>query len=91
LAAEGFGLFNDIRDVEVSEPRMHYIVYRCIFHDFMSQTGTPEITHLICDYDQLCHAKLFPEFEFSRNGAWENTLGHGNDHCHYLWRVKNQC
>ncbi len=90
LASEGFGLFNDIRDVEVTEQKMHYIVYRCIFHDFMSRTGVPELTRLICDYDKLCQAKLFPELEFDRNGAPENTLGHGSDCCHYLWQLKSQ-
>jgi hypothetical protein len=89
LSAEGFGLFNKITDVEATQELMHYIVHRCIFHEFLTQAGAAEITHFICDYDRMAHEKLFPEYEFSRNGSWENTLGHGRDCCHYVWQVKS--
>ncbi|HEX3043152.1 MAG TPA: L-2-amino-thiazoline-4-carboxylic acid hydrolase, partial [Bacillota bacterium] len=88
LTAEGFGLFNKITNVEVSPERMHYVVSRCIFHDFLTQAGAPEINHFICDYDIMAHGRLFPEFDFSRNGSLENTMGHGNACCHYTWEVK---
>ena len=89
LIAEGFGAYNKIEDVYINRNRMHYIVKRCIFHDFFVETGTPELTPLICDYDQLYHSSIFKEFYFDRNGSWKNTIGHGAEVCHYVWKDKN--
>lgn len=89
LIADGFGAYNEVEDVYISRNRMHYIVKRCIFHDFFKETGTPELTPLICDYDQLYHSTMFKEFYFDRNGSWKNTLGHGAEVCHYVWKDKN--
>ena len=88
LAAGGFGRFNVMEDVEVSENRMAYIVRRCIFHDCFSDAGVPELTHHICDYDLNAHRKLFPELEFSRDGSSQNSIGHGKEYCRYVWERK---
>ena len=89
LITDGFGLYNDIEDVYISGERMHYIVRRCIFHDVFTETNTPELTSLICDYDQTFHSSVFKEFYFDRNGSWKNTIGHGADVCHYVWKQRN--
>jgi len=89
LIANGFGAFNDIDDVYISKERIHYVVNRCIFNDFFTETGTPELTKLICDYDKLYHSGIFKEFYFDRNGSWNNTIGYGNKICHYVWKDKN--
>ena len=89
LITEGFGLHNTIEDVYIYKTRMHYIVKRCIFHDVFKETGVPELTLMICDYDQSFHSAMFSEFYFDRNGSWKNTIGHGASLCHYVWKDKN--
>ncbi|MBN2535229.1 MAG: L-2-amino-thiazoline-4-carboxylic acid hydrolase [Spirochaetales bacterium] len=86
LITEGFGLYNDIEDVYISWERIHYVVKRCIFHDAFVAAGTPELTHLICDYDQTFHNTLFKEYYFDRNGSIYNAIGHGAEICHYVWK-----
>jgi hypothetical protein len=86
LITDGFGLYNEIEDVYISWERIHYVVKRCIFHDAFVEAGTPELTHLICDYDQTFHNTLFKEYYFDRNGSWNNTIGHGAEICHYVWK-----
>ncbi len=88
LSAGGFGRFNRMEDEEPSPDRMSYTVRRCIFHDCFTEAGAPEITRFICDYDRTAHERLFPELAFSRDGSWENSIGHGKDHCRYLWEKK---
>ena len=88
LTLTDFGPFNKMEDLEINEEKMHFIVTRCIFHDCFSEVGTPEITKLICNYDKIFYDHLFRELEFNRNGSWENTIGHGMECCHYMWKRK---
>jgi hypothetical protein len=89
LITEGFGLYNEIEDVYISWERIHYIVKRCIFHDAFVEAGTPELTHLICDYDQTFHNTLFKEYYFDRHGSPNNAIGHGAEICHYVWKHRD--
>lgn len=88
LITDGFGLYNEIEDIYVSGERIHYIVKRCVFHDAFLAADTPELTRFICDYDQTIHSLLFGEFYFDRNGSWKNTIGYGEEICHYVWKQK---
>lgn len=88
LIMEGFGRFNTIEDVYISRHRMHYVVRRCIFHDVFTEAGAPELTPIICDYDFKYHSAVFREFYFDRNGNPNNTIGHGAELCHYVWKDK---
>ncbi|MBN2440156.1 MAG: L-2-amino-thiazoline-4-carboxylic acid hydrolase [Spirochaetales bacterium] len=89
LITEGFGVYNEIEDVYISNERIHYTVKRCIFHDVFTAAKTPELTALICDYDQTFHGTVFKEYYFDRNGSWNNTIGHGADICHYVWKHRD--
>ncbi|MBN1413227.1 MAG: L-2-amino-thiazoline-4-carboxylic acid hydrolase [Spirochaetales bacterium] len=86
LITESFGPFNEFEDVYISKDRMHFIVKRCVFHDFFSAVGTPELTVLICNHDQVYLNHIFKELYFDRNGSWKNTMGCGAKECHYVWK-----
>jgi hypothetical protein len=64
------------------------IVERCLFHDFFSQTGMPELTGFFCQVDREFYTKAFPELRFHRNGSWENTIAYGKDHCEFVFENK---
>lgn len=62
----------------------HYIIKRCVVHDFFSEAGTPELTRLICEVDQVFFPEAFPDFHFDRGDSWENTMAYGKDHCDFI-------
>jgi len=70
--------------VRVDDTTCHYIITRCLVHDFFSEAGTPELTQSFCDTDQAFFPSAFPDLEFSRGDSWENTMAYGKDHCEYL-------
>lgn len=80
--------FNVRRYLTVDGTTCHYILTRCIAHDFFSDAGTPELTRFFCRGDELFFAAAFPDLEFTRGDSWENTMAYGKDHCEYILKVK---
>jgi hypothetical protein len=70
--------------VHVWRTAYHYIIKRCLAHDFFSEAGTPELAHSFCDTDRAFFSLAFHDPEFSRDDSWENTMAYGKDHCEYL-------
>ncbi len=80
--------FNVREYLEVNETTCHYILKRCVAHDFFSEAGTPELTRFFCRGDELFFGSAFPDLVFTRGDSWENTMAYGKDHCEYLLKVK---
>ncbi len=76
--------FNDRKYITKTNGTCHYVIQHCIVFDFFSQAGTPELTRLICEVDQVFYAKAFPDFTFDRNGSWENTIAYGQPRCDFV-------
>ena len=38
----------------------HFNITRCVFHDFFSSVGTPELTRLFCEVDRVFFTGEFP-------------------------------
>ncbi len=66
----------------------HYIINRCVVYDFFMETGTPELTKLICEVDQHFFPIAFYEFSFSRGDSWENTIAYGKTACDFILSLK---
>lgn len=80
--------FNDRKYITKTDDTCHYVILHCIVFDFFSQAGTPELTRLICEVDQVFYARAFPDFTFDRNGSWENTIAYGRPQCDFLLKKK---
>ncbi len=80
--------FNVREYLTQDETHCHYILKRCVAHDFFSEAGTPELTRFFCQGDQLFFAAAFPDLEFTRGDSGENTIAYGKDHCEYLLRAR---
>ncbi len=80
--------FNKREYITIDETTCHFIVKRCITHDFFKEAGTPELIRFFCQGDEIFYADVFPELEFSRGDSWENTMAYGKDHCEYLVNMK---
>ena len=89
MSKKGIAKFNKLEYIRQDEDICHFIIRRCVFHDFFTEVGVPELTKLFCEVDKVFFSKAFPEFEFHRNGSWENTIAHGKDYCDFVFEKKN--
>ena len=80
--------FNRRDYVEQRDDVCHFIITRCIFNDFFTEAGTPELTRLFCEVDREFFPRAFPEFDFHRGDSWENTIAFGKDHCEFIFERK---
>ncbi len=80
--------FNQKEYLAVDHRSCHYVIKKCIAHDFFSEAGTPELTRFFCKGDELFFTEAFPDLEFTRGDSWENTIAFGKDHCEYILEVK---
>lgn len=85
---EGTPQFNKREYVEQSDNICHFVITRCIFKDFFTEAGTPELTKLFCEVDKEFFPKAFPDFKFHRGSSWENTIAYGRDHCEFIFEKK---
>ena len=83
------GKFQEVEVVARSGDRCHVRMHRCVYHEFFTELGHPEITYAICDSDQIFYDALFPEYRFDRNGSWKNTIAHGAPCCDYVWASRS--
>lgn len=80
--------FNVREYITVDATTCHYVIKRCLAYDFFSEAGTPELTRLICEADNVFFPQAFPDLTFSRGDSWENTIAYGQDHCEYVLKKK---
>lgn len=86
---EGAGKFCERHYLTKNNNMCHYIVTRCIFHDFFTETGTPELTGIFCDVDRRFYEHAFPSFRFHRGDSWENTIACGRSQCDFIIERRN--
>jgi hypothetical protein len=85
---EGTPRFNRREYVERDENVCHFLITRCVFHDFFAEAGTPELTKLFCEVDGEFFPAAFPELAFHRDGSWGNTIAFGKDRCEFVFERK---
>jgi hypothetical protein len=66
----------------------HFIITRCVFYDFFTEAGMPELTKLFCEVDREFFPEAFPDFKFYRGDSWENTIAYGKDHCDFIFEKR---
>ena len=85
---KGAPRFNRREYVVQDEIICHFLITRCVFYDFFTETGTPELTKAFCEVDRAFFPEAFPNFRFHRGGSWENTIAYGKDHCEFLFEKR---
>ena len=88
MGKKGVSKFNKVEYIRKDENTCHFVIKRCIFRDFFTEAGTPELTKIFCEVDRVFFPKVFPEFKFHRNGSWKNTIAYGKDHCEFVFESK---
>ena len=82
---KGAPQFNKREYVKQSDNICYFVITRCVFNDFFTETGTPELTKLFCEVDREFFPKAFPDFKFHRGSSWENTISCRKDHCEFIF------
>jgi hypothetical protein len=77
--------FNERSYITKSDEVCHFVIRRCIFNDFFTETGVPELTRAFCEVDKVFFPAAFPDFAFHRAGSWENTIAYGEDQCEFIF------
>jgi hypothetical protein len=68
--------------------RFRFRITRCLFHEFFTAVGTPELTQLFCAIDEEFFPRAFPQLAFHRDGTLNNTIGRGNTVCQFAFDRK---
>ncbi len=86
----GSGQFVNRVLVEDSGEGIKYKVRDCPFTRFFKEVGMLELATCICKIDNAFFPSAIPDYDFSRDGSWENTSAYGKDHCIFCFiRKKN--
>ena len=85
---KGAPQFNKREYVKQNGNICHFTITRCVFYDFFTDVGTPELTKLFCEVDSEFFPGAFPDFKFGRGNSWENTIAYGKDHCDFIFTKK---
>jgi hypothetical protein len=85
---KGSPRFNRREVLRQDDQICHFIITRCVFSDFFTAVGTPELTGLFCEVDRQFFPEAFPGLRFHRGGSWQNTIACGRDHCEFVFEKK---
>jgi hypothetical protein len=85
---KGAPRFNTREYIKLGENICHFQITRCVFDDFFTEAGTPELTKVFCEVDRRFFPEAFPDFSFHRGESWENTIAYGKDYCEFIFEMK---
>jgi hypothetical protein len=73
---------------EKTDSRCHFVISRCVFMDFFTEVGAPELTKCFCKVDRRFFPDAFPDFKFHRGDSWENKIAYGKSQCEFVFEKK---
>lgn len=85
---ENFGKLFEIETTGDPKTQFTNHVTRCGFHEFFKRHGVPELTRLMCSWDENWYNEINPKKHkvvFSR----PNTIASGHDSCRFIIRSLN--
>lgn len=81
---EGPTKLNKMEIIEQSEKRYEFRVTHCMFYEFFSSIGFPELTKLMCSIDNAIFNSYLPEkITFHRSGI-NNRIADGAEFCSFV-------
>ena len=84
---EGNLRFNKREYVENNNHICHFHVTRCVFHDFFTEVGMPELTRLFCEVDDEFFSTAYPDIKFHRGQDENNTIAYGKQRCNFIFEL----
>jgi len=81
---EGPTRWNKMEILEQNNIRYEFRVHNCMFYDFFSRIGIPELTTVMCSVDNAIFNAYLPEkVTFHRDGCG-NRIADGAPSCHFV-------
>jgi len=81
---EGPTRWNKLEILEQNDIKYEFRVHNCIFYNFFSRIGIPELTTVMCSVDNAIFNVYLPEeVTFHRNGCG-NRIADGAPSCHFV-------
>jgi len=81
---EGPTRWNELEIIEQNDERYVFRVKNCLFHEFFTQMGVPELTAVICSVDNAIFNTYLPEeITFHRDGVG-NRIADGAPECRFV-------
>lgn len=81
---KGAGKFCNREYIIQNHTSCHFIVTRCVYHDYFTEISLPELTKIFCEVDWLFYARTFPSLRFHRGNSPENTIAFGKTFCNFF-------
>lgn len=89
IESKGSGRLNEREYIKKTDTICHYIITRCVLHEFFTEAETPELTYPFCKADDEFYNQAFPSIRFHRGYSPQNTLAYGNERCEFIFEKKN--
>jgi len=84
----GLVRWNKMQIVERTDRRFELKITRCMFHEFLSAAGVPEMTKVVCQIDNaMFNAYLPDEMVFDRGGVGRR-IADGRPECNFIWELR---
>lgn len=86
----GLVRWNAVEVVERTQRRFELKVTRCMFHEFATYLGIPEMTPIVCQIDNAMFNSYLPdEMTFDR-GPVGGRIADGRRECNFVWELRNR-
>jgi hypothetical protein len=85
---KGAPRFNKREYVKQDDDTCYFVIKRCVFKDFFTEAGTPDLAKIFCEVDREFFPKAFSDLKFHRGSSWENTIAYGREHCEFMFERK---
>lgn len=86
----GLVRWNTMEVVERSARRFEIKITKCMFHEFASSAGVPEMTPIVCQIDNAMFNSYLPdEMTFSRGGVG-HRIADGKRECNFVWDIEQK-
>jgi len=84
----GLVRWNKMEVVERSARRFEIKITRCMFHEFATSVGIPEMTPIVCQIDNAMFNSYLPdEMTFDR-GLLGRRIADGKRECNFVWELR---
>jgi predicted hydrocarbon binding protein len=81
---QGSTKLNTMEIIEQSEQKYEFRITRCLFYEFFSSLGVPELTSVMCSIDNAIFNSYLPEkITFHRNGIGRSFV-EGHKYCEFV-------
>ena len=84
----GLVRWNKMEVVERSARRFEIKITHCMFHEFATAVGAPELTPVVCQIDNAMFNSYLPdEMTFDR-GLLGGRIADGKRECNFVWELR---